>query len=305
DLRGFCGNMQGKTAMPPLNPIKILADLKFLSHSLKLPDSEFQKPSQSFASDHYGKAFQPADSIAIPSLIPPWFMAKEPNKYYQDSCDKVGQGFKDLAYDMIDAVQFGHNMWKLQAKFQNLQVNAITALGTPGCLQGPELESLIKMYPKCAMMTGNAGKYRDAVAAGVSKCFKNWQDQVMVPGLPWYPAFIAFPGPMAPPMPNVSMPLITCVSAKMTDITVPGTMKQEMISAFDGDLKQKDKDKQHEAVFDAIDTVLCLAFLMWLPQQMVSLVMGKGQIPTFAPPFVPVGPVVMGDNLPIPGHLMM
>ena len=43
---------------------------------------------------------------------------------------------------------------------------------------------------------------------------------------------------------------------------------------------------------------------MWLPMQQVMLVMGKGPIPTFAPPFVPVGPVVMGDNLPIPGHLM-
>jgi hypothetical protein len=290
--------------MPPISTINILADLKFFSHSLKLPNSEFKKPSQSFASQHYSKAFQPADSIAIPTLIPPWFMPKESNKYYQDSCDKVGQAFHDLAYDMFNAVTYSHTMWKLQAKFQNLKVNALTALGTPGCLDGPSLEDNIKNAPMCAAYTGNKAKYRDAVAAGVSKCFKNWQDQVMVPGLPWYPAFVAFPGPMAPPMPNIPMPLITCVSAKMTDITVPGQMKQEMINAFDGDLKQKDKDKQYEAFFDAVDTVLAMAFLIWLPSQMVMLVLGKGPIPTFAPPFVPVGPVVMGDNIAIPGHLM-
>src|SRR5512143_2080143 len=127
--------------MPPISTINILADLKFFSHGLKLPDSEFQKPSASFASDHYGKAFQPADNIAIPSLIPPWFMPKEPNKYYQDSCDKVGSEFKNLAYDMFDAVKFAHTMWKLQAKFQNLQVMSVSAIGTPGCLDGPELES--------------------------------------------------------------------------------------------------------------------------------------------------------------------
>jgi hypothetical protein len=50
--------------------------------------------------------------------------------------------------------------------------------------------------------------------------------------------------------------------------------------------------------------VLSLAFLMWLPQQQVMLVLGKGQIPTFAPPFVPVGPVMGGDNIAVPGHLM-
>ena len=31
---------------------------------------------------------------------------------------------------------------------------------------------------------------------------------------------------------------------------------------------------------------------------------GKGPIPTFAPPFVPVGPVVAGDNIGTPGHVI-
>ncbi len=90
----------------------------------------------------------------------------------------------------------------------------------------------------------------------------------------------------------------------MTEICMPNSMAKAMDDALDGGLKNKDKTKQYEALHDAIATVLALAFLMWLPMQQVMLVMGKGQIPTFAPPFVPVGPVVMGDNLPIPGHLM-
>src|SRR5262249_39260908 len=215
--------------------INILWDLKFFSHSLKLPDSEFKKPSQSFAGDHYGKAFQAADKIAIPSEIPPKFMPMEtPNKYYQDSCDKVGKAYKGLAYDMFDAVKYSHTMWKLQAKFQNLQVMSLTAIGSPGCLDGPELESNIKNAPMVASYSGNKAKYRDAVAAGVSKCFKNWQGQVMVPGLPSYPAFGAFPGPMAPPMPNIPMPLITSISGEMTDIILPGTMNKEMLITFAG-----------------------------------------------------------------------
>ena len=57
------------------------------------------------------------------------------------------------------------------------------------------------------------------------------------------------------------------------------------------------------AAFEAIGTVIALAFLMWLPQQQVMLVMGKGPVPTYAPPYVPVGPVIGGDNIAAPGHL--
>ncbi len=290
--------------MPPINPIKILGHLKMASHALKLPNTKWKQPMGMHPMKAYGESMSLTEKVAIPKTIPPVFTPTNPQKYHQNSADKVGQEFKDFHDKMIDAVQFAHNMWKLQAKFKDLKVNAVTALGTPGCLDGPELESQIKNAPMAASMTGNMAKYRDAVAAGVSKCFKNWQGQVTVPGLPWYPAFAAFPGPMAPPMPNVPMPLIACPSAKMADIVAPSTMASEMESALDGGLKQKDPDKQYKALFDGISTVLALAFLAWLPQQQVMLVLGKGPIPTFAPPFVPVGPVVMGDNIPTPGHLM-
>jgi hypothetical protein len=227
-----------------------------------------------------------------------------PNKYHQETCDKIGKEFKEFHDTMLDAIGFAHNLWKLQAKFKDLKVNALTALGTPGCLDGPELEGLIKQAPQVAAWTGNKAKHRDAVAKGVSQCFKKWQDKVMVPGLPWYPAFVAFPGPMAPPMPNIPVPLIMCPSPMMTEICMPSSMAKAMDDALDGGLKDKDKTKQYAALHDGIATVLSIGFLIWLASQQVMMVMGKGQIPTFAPPFVPVGPVVMGDNLPVPGHLM-
>ena len=182
--------------MPALNFIKILGNLKFFAVGLKLPINFDEK---------YYKDRNPeqGEQGNMPQTMPPWFMAPHPGyKYQQDSCDKIGQNFKDFHDTMIDAVGFAHNMWKLQAKFGNLQIMAVSAIGSPGCLSGPELESLIKTAPQCAAWTGNMAKHRDAVAKGVSKCFKQWQDQVTIPGLPLYPAFAAFPGPMAPPMPN-------------------------------------------------------------------------------------------------------
>lgn len=152
--------------------------------------------------------------------------------------------------------------------------------------------------------TGEWSKYRDAVAKGVSKCFKEWQGQVLVPGLPWYPAFVFLPMPTAPPTPNVPMPLIACVSPMMTKIVAHMDMEQAMIDELPSSLKDKDSDKQHEALFESIATILSLAFLIWLTSQLVNLVMGKGPIPTFAPPYVPGGPVLMGDNIGAPGHLI-
>jgi len=291
--------------MPSISPIKILGNLKFMSHGLKLPtQSDWQQPQGDPGEPHYGDSMPPEDKVAVPSLIPFWFQPQNMNKYHQASCDEVGQQFKDLHDTMIDAVKFSHDLWRLQAKFDGLKIMAVSAIGQPGCLAGPELESNIKNFPGAAAFTGNMAKWRDAIAAGVSKCFKEWQDQVMVPGLPWYPAFAAFPGPMAPPMPNIPMPLIACPSSKMTQIVTPGPLKDAMVDALDGGLKDQDPDEQCVALFDAVGTVLALSFMIWLASQQVMLVLGQGPIPTFAPPYVPVGPVINGSNIAIPGHLM-
>jgi hypothetical protein len=291
--------------MPGISPIKILGSVIFFAEGKTLPSKEKADPAKEAWSGKYFDKRDKKDMSGAPSLIPPWFKPQRPGyKPHQKSCDDIGTNFKDFHDAMLDAVQFSHDMWKLQSNFKDLQVMAVSAIGSPGCLDGPKLESNIKNAPSAASMTGNMAKHRDAVAKGVSQCFKDWQDQVTVPGLPWYPAFAAFPGPMAPPMPNIPVPLIACVSSKMTSITMPDDMTSAMDDALDGELKKKDPDKQYNALHKAIATVLSLAFLMWLPSQMVMLVMGKGPIPTFAPPFVPVGPVVGGDAIAAPGHLM-
>lgn len=282
--------------------IKVAGHAKFLSHGLKLP-AEWKDPSGDPAGKHYGEALKPEEKVAAPKLIPPFFLPHNPNKYHQQACDEVGQIYKDIHDGCLDAIAFAHQQWKLQAKFKDLKIMAVSAIGAPGCLDGPELESLIKNAPMVASWSDGKAKHRDAVAKGVSKCFKDWQSMVTVPGLPWYPAFAAFPGPMAPPMPNVPTPLVACPSAQMAAMATPMTMKSEMDSALDGGLKNEDPTKQYEALHDAIATVVSAAFMLWLPAQQVIGVMGKGPVPSFAPPYVPVGPVVAGDNIPTPGHL--
>lgn len=293
--------------MPPLNMIKILGHLIMMKKHM-LP-TDWKQPMPMNPADCYqNHALSMSEQMPAPISNPfnP-MMPENPNKYHHDSVNEVGQAYLDFHDDILDAVKFSHDMWKLQAKLKDLKIMAVSAIGTPGCLDGPELESNIKNAPMVAKYTeDNAKKHIEAVAKGVSSCFKDWQDQVMVPGFPWYPAFAAFPGPMAPPMPNIPMPLIAHVSSNVTKITVPDELKNAMIDNHDSDLKSKeqDPDKFHETLFEAVGMVCSLAFTIWLASQQSMLVLGKGPIPTFAPPYVPVGPVVNGDNIAAPGHYM-
>ncbi|MDX9720759.1 MAG: hypothetical protein RBU37_08420 [Myxococcota bacterium] len=290
--------------MPSLTLIKPLGWGVFMSKGHKLPTkADWKQPQGNPDAEQYRDGVGLLNWVAIPQGVP-FFTPQNPQKYHQDSCNKIGKEYKDFHDKMLDAIKFAHDMWRLQAKFDGLKIMAVCAIGTPGCLKGPELESSIKTAPSVAAWTGNMAKWRDAVAKGVSQCFKKWQDKVMVPGLPWYPAFAAFPGPQAPPMPNVPMPLITCPSAMMAEMTVPSKLRDAMVNALDSGCKDKDHDKHYKSLFEAIGTVVSLGFTIWLVSQQINLVLGQGPIPTFAPPFVPVGPVVNGSNIAVPGHLI-
>lgn len=290
--------------MPPLSPVKILGAAKFLSHRLKLPTSAtWQQPQGEPAGPQYRDSLRPEWRVGIPKLVPPWFLPQNNNRLFQDACDDIGKKFKVCHDTLIDAVRFAHGLWRLEAKIVGLSIMGPTAIGSPGCLVGSPIESNIRNFPACAAWSGNWAKYRDAAAAGISECFKQWQDGVTVPGMPWYPAFAHFPGPMAPPTPNVPSMLVALPSAAASQILTPEPMRQAMGRALDRGLKQHDKDRQYDALFDAIASVLAPAFAVWLSSQSVMNVLGTGPIPTFAPPFVPVGPVVGGNNIGAPGHL--
>jgi hypothetical protein len=285
--------------MPSLSIIKPMGHAKFLSHGLKLPSSAHWKQPMGIAAAQYNTAILPNQRVATPKLVPPFFLPQNPNKFHVETCDRIGKQFKAIHDDGLDAVKFAHDMYRLSAGFMNLKIMGPAAIGTPGCLKGPDLGSLMKTAPSfITYIKPNAMAYKNAICDGVGQCFKQWQDMVTVPGLPWYPAFTMFPGPVAPPMPNVPVPLVACVSSGMMQITNPMMLAKAMESKFGAGLKAKDKDSQYKALFDSVATVLATSFALWLSSQMVQLVMGTGPIPTFAPPIVPGGPVVNGANLP-------
>jgi hypothetical protein len=184
---------------------------------------------------------------------------------------------------MCSAINGAMSQWKSKAMFTQVVINGPTALGGPGCLFGPALAPLIGGL---APTGGAAGQ---AVARGIGASFATWQRGVVVPGLPWYPSFAAFPGPQAPPLPNVPSTLIQLPSSGLGIATSP--------AAILGAMGRSDPASR------AIAIAFSQSLLIWISSQMVSLVFGTGPVPTFAPPFVPVGPVVGGTVLATPGHL--
>ena len=118
---------------------------------------------------------------------------------------------------MIDAikpaVKQAVDMWKLSAHFSDLTIMAVSAIGAPGCLDGPELESHIRIHPKIQSLSGLARDMANGIAEGFSDNFFLWQNAVTVPWLAVVSGLCRLAGTQSRhPTPNVPMPLISCVS---------------------------------------------------------------------------------------------
>jgi hypothetical protein len=191
---------------------------------------------------------------------------------------------------MCGAIAQALDVWRRSAYLEGVRINAVTAMG--GKLRSVALDPLI-------LQRAPAGwdAYNRAIAAGVHNQFHSFANEVSVPGLPWYPAFAAYPGPVAPPTPNVPSPLMTIAAVASRHL------KEGTITDMIWNKMPTPKPACGKEVAIAIAHGIEKAAFAWLSSQQVALVMGKGPVPSFAPPYVPVGPVVMGDNIPMPGHI--
>ena len=193
------------------------------------------------------------------------------------------------------AICQAHEVWRPQASVVDVVINGPVA--SLGKIVGPDLAPSIRTFLSASPQAAPAGEAGNAIAAGLGEAWTAYMASFSVPGLPWYPTFAAVPSPMAPPTPNVTTPLaaMTCRASLIS----PSSLQQAMARH----LGNKSAPPQSEQLFDAIATGFHMAVTTWVAAQPVSNVMGKGPVPSFAPPYVPVGPVVHGDTLKTPGHL--
>jgi hypothetical protein len=270
---------------PQASMMKQLARLQFSSFGIKVPD---QAPQMNVPKT-FADAFKDDEKSASPDpTVPPLFIADSTNKYH---CDVQKQKTKDYGGyidGICDAICSAWSQWQSAATLVGVMVNAVTASG--GQVVGPPLQPLIlATAPKAGP---SQLKYSNVISQVIGTAWLQYQSSIKVPGLPWYPAFAAMALPVAPPMPNIPVPV-----AALTQVTVPvskDVLKGQMIAQF-----ADPGAPHHKELFDCIADAFEKCFQIWQTSTMVTNVLGTGPVPTFAPPIVPAGPVVGGvANMP-------
>jgi hypothetical protein len=128
-----------------------------------------------------------------------------------------------------------------------------------------------------------------AVADGLDDGMKRWQAQPKFPGLPLYPSFAALPMAHAAPTPNIPVPVAALIG---------GAAPPNLFAAG------RAADPDVAAVAQAVLKASTDGFATWARSTVVVNLLAHGPVPSFAPPYVPVGPVVGGRVLPFPGVLV-
>ena len=187
--------------------------------------------------------------------------------------------------------------WKRQAMFQGIVINSVIAIGPPGCLTGPNLGPLILSF--VTALQNDERAIALAASQGIGTNFALWQAGVTVPGLPWYPTFAAFPGPFAPPTPNLPTGILALPSSGLLGIVVSTKLQSAMEQAAPAGVRAS-----AGSAFRDIALQVASFFQTSLATTIVQNVLGQGPVPSFAPPAIPVGSVIGGSTIPLPGQLV-
>lgn len=262
-----------------------LAKVYFNSSAISLP-VEWSQPN-----DQYDDAFGDAEKNVAPNAPTNLFGQASTNKYHVDAAKAVGDQFAKYIEGICGAICDGIDNWMKMATIAGPIISGPVGTMTPGNVIGPPLGPLI--LASAPMATPQEMKYSNAIANTFGTAWQMWQLGLM--GTLMYPAFAAFPGPVAPPTPNIPMPLITFSSSGEAGLSA--SMLKNMMDANLGDPNALHASE----LFDAISKAFGDVFLIFKSSTMVKNVLGTGPIPSFVPPFVPAGPVLGGVATGAPG----
>jgi len=272
---------------PQASAMQQLARLKFTSFSLKAPH-QWQQPSGT-KGQQYGNAFKSGESATAPGM-PPLFQPASLNKYHTDTQKKLISQFGDFIDGICSAICSAWSQWQSMATMVGVVINAVTATG--GQIVGPPWTPLI--LASAPKSTPSQMKYSNTIANVIGTAWLTFTSTVKVTGMPWYPAFAAVPSPVAPPAPNVPCPFAALMQVPVS--ISASVLKMQMIGQH-GDPQAM----HHKELFEAIADAFEKSYNLWKVSTMVTNVLGTGPVPTFAPPYVPVGPVVGGVGTMTPG----
>lgn len=275
---------------PQASMMQQFARTKFMGFGLTVP-TDWKHPSGDPQGKHYDDAFTPSEKATAPA-VPPLVKPASLNKYHTDTQKMHVQKIGAFIDGICSAICSAWGQWQTATTMVGVVINGPAATG--GQLIGPPLMPLIMASaPKASP---NETKYSTAVASAINTGWLAFTATVKVAGMPWYPAFAMVPAPVAPPVPNVPVPFaaLTQVPTSISANSLKGLMVANLgdpMAPF------------HKELFEAISFAFEQCYNLWKVSTMVTNVIGTGPVPTFAPPYVPGGPVVAGFGTMTPGGL--
>ena len=273
---------------PQASVLSNLAKMLFLAKGIQLP-MNWSQPG-----DQYPDAFKPDEIVVAPNPPTTLFIQATLNKYHVDTARQIGQKFEDYIDGICGGICDGIDKWMKMTTIMGVMINGPVGMLLPGCVVGAPLMPLI--LATAPMSTPQEIRYSTAIANAFGTAWQAWQSGLT--GMIMYPpTFAACPSPVHPPTPNIPMPLITLASPGEAGLS-PSALKASMMGFFGDPTALHAMD-----LFDAISSAFGVVFQIFKATTLVQNVLGFGPVPTFAPPFVPVGPVLMGTGMGAPGCL--
>jgi hypothetical protein len=272
---------------PQKSAFQELAKNFFRARAIALP-TEWKTPGA-----QYPDAFAASERVTAPSAPTTLFRDATLNKYHVDTATTIGGQFADYIDGICAATSDGIGNWLHLATVVGVVIAGPVGIVHPGCVLGPPLTPLI--LAGAPLATPQEVKYSNAIASAFGTLWLPWHTAIS--GMLMYPAFAAVPAPVAPPMPNVPLPLMALPSAAEAGLA-PSSLSALMMANL------ADPTALHaEALFDAIAKAFGVVFQPFKASTLMQNVIGTGPVPTFAPPIVPVGPVLGGAATGAPGCL--
>ncbi len=234
----------------------------------------------------YPDSFKRNEKKVTPNAPGVLFGKPSYNKYHVNTSSDMNNYYHEYIDKICSAISSGIGKWMMMAKIVGVEINGSMGMLMPGNVMGPELSPLI--IATAPMRYRQERKYSRAIANGLGKQWKLWHFGI-TGTLNYPPLFDAYPGPMAPPTPNMPSPLMSLPSAGEAELA-PDKLTKAMENFF-GDLDALYSSELFESISKAFSSL----FQTFKTSTTVSRVMGKGPVP------VPSGPVVKGSVVPAPG----
>jgi hypothetical protein len=194
----------------------------------------------------------------------------------------------------------GVNEWILRARVKVGRVQGPTAELTPGSLSSDvNFEASIQQVMAATRVPTQVSQI---LARELWSAWKEWADGFRMTISGAFPTFAAFPGPQAPPTRAAQPGYPLARGSSGGEYRLQAATLQSRLTASLRTTAPREVLVMGTEL-GRLSTWVEASFRDWKTSAQIMGLTGQGPVPAFAPPYVPVGPVVGGDNIATPGNL--